>query len=436
MKSSPSRAGAFPALAFMLAGNAFSVEPSPVQATGIINQEFAVDASNWDVAPFNAFTFTQTEKIFPTLLISPGEQPFAPLSYAANQLDLALIMVTDPATGTSISAAALLNDRIRNSGLILIHKGQVIHESYRNGLRRDVRHIGMSASKSFIGMLTQIAMQKDLLDEDDLVAKYVPEVRDKVAWADVTVRHVLDMRDGMKFVEDYEDPNSDVRRQDRAIGWRTRQDGDPEGLRDFVRQNLNEKSYPAGKVFNYASIQTDILGMVIEGASGKSLEEFFEAEFWSRLGAEFPAGMGTDGFGQPIVQGAISLTLPDLARTAMLVLNKGQNHRGEQIVSQAFFEDLLTPNEELSDAFAYYDPGASFAHYRSQFWVNDTWNKQFLMNGVHGQIAFFDYERDFAMVGFGSYPVAVSPLLTASLFTLLEAVLTELDEAASPDNRH
>jgi CubicO group peptidase (beta-lactamase class C family) len=294
-----------------------------------------------------------------------------------------------------------------------------------------VRHIGMSASKSFIGMLTQIAMQKDLLDEDDLVSKYVPEVRDKVAWADVTVRHVLDMRDGMKFVEDYEDPNSDVRRQDRAIGWRARQNGDPKGLRDFVRQNLNEKSYPAGKVFNYASIQTDILGMVIEGASGKSLEDFFEAEFWSRLGAEFPAGMGTDGFGQPIVQGTISLTLPDLARTAMLVLNKGQNYRGEQIVSQAFFEDLLTPNEELSDAFAYYDPEASFAHYRSQFWVNDTWNKQFLMNGVHGQIAFFDYERDFAMVGFGSYPVASSPLLTASLFALLEAVLTGLDDASS-----
>jgi CubicO group peptidase (beta-lactamase class C family) len=85
----------------------------------------------------------------------------------------------------------------------------------------------------------------------------------------------------------------------------------------------------------------------------------------------------------------------------------------------------------LSDAFAFYDSAASFAHYRSQFWVNDTRNRQFLMNGVHGQIAFFDYEREFPMVGFGSYPVAVSRLLTASLFTLLEAVLTELDDESS-----
>ena len=405
---------------------ALAVEPSPVQATGVVDTEMGMDASNWDIAPYNAFTFTQTDKIFPTLLISPGTEPYASLPKAASQIDLKKLTVTDPETGDTVSAEQLL-EQIRNSGLILIHKGKIIHESYRFGLERERRHICMSASKSFIGMLTQIAMQKGLLEEDDLVARYVPEVQDKNAWADVTVRHILDMRDGLKFVEDYEDPDSDVRRQDRAIGWRARREGDPAGLRDFVQQNLNEKAWRAGHVFNYASIQTDILGMVLEGASGMPLEEFFETEFWSRLGAEFPAGMGTDGFGQPIVQGTISMTLPDFARAAMFILDKGRNHRGEQIVSPDFFDDLLIPNQELTDAFAFFDPAATYAHYRSQFWVNDTRNEQFLMNGIHGQIAFFDYQRDFAMVGFGSYPEAVSPLLTDSQFSLIESILTELD---------
>jgi len=415
----------------MLTGNAFSVEPSPVKATGIVSAEFGVNASNWDVAPFNAFTFTRTDKIFPTLLISPGDQRPAPLKYAEKQLELNLLTVIDPATGETVWVDELLNDRIRNDGLILIHKGYIIHESYRNGMQPDDRHIAMSASKSFIGMLTQIAVQKGFLDVDDLAAKYVPEIRGKDAWSDVTVRHVLDMRDGLEFVEDYEDPESDVRRQDRAIGWRYRRDGDPHGLHDFVRKNLNEKAYPAGRVFNYASIQTDILGMVIEGATGKSLESFFEEEFWSKLGAEYPAGMGTDGYGQPIVQGTISMTLPDFARAALLVLDKGKNFQGEQIVSEAFFDDLLTPNDELSSAFSFFDPAASGAHYRSQFWVNDTQGKQFLMNGVHGQRAFFDYRRDFAMISFGSFPVATSALLSDSLFTVLEAVLTELYEESS-----
>ena len=411
----------------MLTGDATGVEPSPVQATGIINAEFGVNASNWDVAPYNAFTFTRTDRIFPTLLISPGDHPPAPLKYAEKQLELNLLTVIDPATGETVWVDELLRDRIRNDGLILIHKGFIIHESYRHGMQPDDRHIAMSASKSFIGMLAQIAVQKGFLDVDELAAKYVPEIRGKDAWNDVTVRHVLDMRDGMLFVEDYEDPESDVRRQDRAIGWRYRREGDPHGLHDFVRQNLNEKAYPAGRVFNYASIQTDILGMVLEGATGKPLESFFEEEFWSKIGAEFPAGMGTDGYGQPIVQGAISMTLPDFARAALLVLNKGKNYQGEQVVNEAFFDDLLKPNAELSRAFAYYDPEASNAHYRSQFWVNDTASKQFLMNGVHGQMAFFDYRRDFAMVTFGSYPAASDPILTASLFTVLEAVLTELN---------
>ena len=86
MIASRSRAVLLVTLLCMLAGNAFSVEPSPVKATGIVSAEFGVNASNWDVAPFNAFTFTRTDKIFPTLLISPGDQPSVPLKYAEKQL--------------------------------------------------------------------------------------------------------------------------------------------------------------------------------------------------------------------------------------------------------------------------------------------------------------------------------------------------------------
>jgi len=105
-----------------LTAPALAVEPSPVQATGVIDQELGVDRSNWDVAPFNAFTFTQTGKIFPTLLISPGTDSISPLIYAEQQLDLATLTVLDPATGNLVSADDLLNERIRNSGLILLHK--------------------------------------------------------------------------------------------------------------------------------------------------------------------------------------------------------------------------------------------------------------------------------------------------------------------------
>jgi len=410
----------------------FAVEPSPTKATGTINAELGFDASNWDNAPASMFSFTLTERIFPTLRISHGNGPVTPLVYALDQIDVRNLIVSDPATGRSMTADALLNRRIQNSGLIVIHKGKIVHESYRNGFSRELRHILQSTSKSHIGMLAQIALQKGLFKEDDLASKYVPELRDKEAWKDITVRHVWDMRDGMKFVENYEDDNSDVRIQDRATGWRPNGKDDPQGMRDFIKKskNLGKRVHPLGKVFNYASVQTDILALIIQEASGKPLAEFFEEEFWSKLGAEHDAGFGTDGHGQPIAQGAISMTLPDFARVALLVLNKGKTHTGEQILDEAFFDDLVTPNKMLKDAFAeqYKALISPTGNYRSQFWVLDAEKKQFMMVGVYGQLAYFDYENDFAMVTFGSYPIAKDALLVRSFGTLIETMLS----AAAP----
>jgi CubicO group peptidase (beta-lactamase class C family) len=415
-------------ISLTILGTAQAVEPSSTKATGVINEEFGADSSNWDTAPFNTFSFTLTERIFPTLIMSRGDGPVVPLRYAPNQIDITKLIVSDPATGRAMTVDQLLNRRIMNSGLIAIHKGRIVHESYRNGLSRELRHLNFSTAKSFVGMLAQIAKQKGYFNEDDLASKYVPELRGKDAWKDVTVRHVWDMRDGTKFVEDYEDDNSDVRVQDRATGWRKHGDSDPKGLRGFIKERVNEKVNPTGEVFNYSSIQTEILGLIIQESSGKPLAELFEEEFWSKLGAEHDAGFGTDGYGQPIGQGAISMTLPDFARAALFVLNKGKNYKGEQIVEEEFFTDLVTPNQMLKDAFPdQYKFMAANGNYRSQFWVIDAEKKQFMMVGVYGQIAYFDYENEFALVGFGSYPIAKDPLLVQSIENLMDALLSALE---------
>jgi CubicO group peptidase (beta-lactamase class C family) len=410
-----------------------AVEPSSTKATGVVSKQFGADASNWDDAPVSMFTFTLTDRIFPTVIMSRGDGEVAPLRYAPKQIEISELIVSDPATGRAMTVDQLLNRRIQNNGLIVLHKGRVVHESYRNGLSRELRHLNFSTAKSFTGMTAQIAKQKGYFKDDDLASKYVPELRGKQAWKDVTVRHVWDMRDGTKFVEDYEDNNSDVRVQDRASGWRPRGEGDPEGLRGFIKANVNEKVNPTGKVFNYSSIQTEILGIIVQEASGKPLAEFMEEEFWSKLGAEHDAGFGTDGFGQPIAQGAISMTLPDFSRAAMLVLNKGKNFKGEQIIDAAFFNDLVTPNQMLKDAFPeQYKFIAPNGNYRSQFWVADAEKKQIMMIGVYGQFAYFDYEKEFAAVGFGSYPIAKDALLVGSLGVMIDAMLAAVD--ADPAN--
>ena len=198
--------------------------------------------------------------------------------------------VTDPITARKMSVEQLLDRRIHNNGLIVIHRGSVIHESYRNTLTAEMRHFNMSTTKSFIGTLAQIALEEGHFTEDELASKYVPQLQGKFTFSDVTIRDVWDMRDGTRFSEDYDDPNSDIRRNDRSVGWRPRLEGDPIGTRAFIASTLNEKVAPTGALFNYSSIQTDILGLIIEGATGVPLAEYFEEKIWSKIGAEREAG--------------------------------------------------------------------------------------------------------------------------------------------------
>lgn len=120
------------------------------------------------------------------------------------------------------------------------------------------------------------------------------------------------------------------------------------------------------------------------------------------------------------------MTLPDFARAAMLVINKGKTHTGEQIINESFFDDLVTPNKMLRNAFPpqYKALISPTGNYRSQFWVLDGEKKQFMMVGVYGQLGYLDYENDFAMVTFGAYPIAKDALLVRSLGALIETMLS------------
>ncbi|MDO6766070.1 serine hydrolase [Agarivorans sp. 1_MG-2023] len=406
---------------------ALAVTPSPVEANGVVSELTGDIRSSWDYPPHNMYTFTKTEHILQSLHISKGDGPIAPLQQAEQQLDMNTLQVEDPALGTIISADELLERRIQSNGFLVLHKGKIVHESYRNQLDKDTRHMNFSTTKSIIGMLAQIAKQQGLLEDSDLASKYVPELVGNPAWKDVTVRDVLDMRDGTKFDENYDDDNSDVRIQDRAINWRPRLDNDPKGVRDFVSQNVDEKVAPTGTQFTYSSVQSEILGMIIEGATGQSLEQFFEDEFWSKIGAEHDAVFNTDGYGQPLAQGGLNLTLRDFARVAQLVMNKGKTQQGEQIIDASFFSDLVTPQKQLNDAFAHYkDFFGDSGQYRSQFWVVKPEAEQFMQVGTHGQIAYYDYQNDLAYVGFSSYPVAKDAVLMGSFFELFDKIKIEL----------
>jgi CubicO group peptidase (beta-lactamase class C family) len=154
----------------------------------------------------------------------------------------------------------------------------------------------------------------------------------------------------------------------------------------------------------------------------------FEVKLYRRIGAEADGYFNTDRFGFPITEGQLSLRLRDFARLAMLVVNEGKNHAGEQILPAGFAKRLTGIDPQAQNAYHAQARDELFprGQYKEQFWVLDPGKRQFTMLGIHGQFAWYDLERKLLLVGFGSYPLQDGQLKMTAQNTLWQTIAGEL----------
>ena len=177
------------------------------------------------------------------------------------------------------------------------------------------------------------------LDVDAELTAYVPALADS-GYAGATVRHLLDMRSGISFSEDYLDPMAEVRLLEQAIGWAPRTVPDlPATMYDYLL--TLQQSSPHGGPFDYRSCETDVLGWICEAAAGLRMPELMSALLWSKLGADRDATIGVDSVGTGMFDGGINACLRDLARFGSLFLNGGTSMTGEQVVSLSWIADTF-----------------------------------------------------------------------------------------------
>ncbi|CAN0606733.1 unnamed protein product, partial [Ectocarpus sp. 12 AP-2014] len=140
-------------------------------------------------------------------------------------------------------------------GILIMHRGQVVYEYYSGCLDREGRHIAMSVTKSYVGLLAEILIADGALDESASVTAYVPELADS-AFGDATVRQVMDMTTGVRFNEDYADPDADIWMY-AAAGDPTPKPTDYPGPRNYYEYLQGVQSEgPHGEAFAYKSINT------------------------------------------------------------------------------------------------------------------------------------------------------------------------------------
>ena len=357
---------------------------------------------NWQSAAHLHWTFQHIADFLPTAVISRATGPVADLPSTPEALsDIPLYDRTNgkrTTVGDVMAATA-------TDGWIVTQHGKVLDEHYYGGMVADTPHLLMSVSKSIVGMVAGALASDGVLDVDAQLTTYVPALADS-GYTGATVRHVLDMRSGVAFSEDYLDPTAEVRLLEQAIGWAPRTVPDlPTTMYDFLL-TLRQKS-PHGGPFEYRSCETDVLGWICEAASGVRMPELMSQLLWSKLGAENDATIGVDSVGTGMFDGGINACLRDLVRFGSLFLNGGTSLTGERVVSPSWIADTFAGGIDSRAAFAASpdDNRMPGGMYRNQCWFPYSGNNVLLCLGIHGQMIYVNRAANLVAAKLSSWPL-------------------------------
>ncbi|MET6990817.1 serine hydrolase domain-containing protein [Sediminicola arcticus] len=265
-------------------------------------------------------------------------------------------------------------DSSYTQGLLFIQNDTIQYESYWRGQQEDTKHISWSMAKSYVSALFGIAIEEGYIKNiDQTVDEYLPEFKGS-GYDNVKIKDILQMSSGVKFNEDYSDPNSDINRYWEGFVFGGSQD-------EFAATLENER--PPGTYNKYVSIDTHVLGMIIVKATGKSLTDYLEEKIWKTIGNEYGAYWLADEYGMEQANGGLNAALRDFAKLGRLYLNKG-NWEGNQIVpanwidkSIIITEEHLMPQSENSA-----DKGFGYGY---QWWIPEGTEGEFMAIGIFNQ---------------------------------------------------
>jgi len=317
-----------------------------------------VTLANWRSSPFNRWAFHHVRELIPSADIANDPRRIRQLPIEKRQLDLdAFLTETD------------------TDGMAVLHRGKLVFEHYANGMTDATPHILMSVSKSMLGLL----VGELGLDTERQVTEIVPELR-----------HLLDMRAGIAWDENYLATSGPIVEYRKATGWNPPGD-EVSDLHSFYA-NLTQSDGPHGGRFHYTSPNSDLLGWVIERATGARYADLMSELVWKPAGAERSGYITVDRLGAPRCAGGMCVTLRDLARVGQWVMEQGKTER---------FEREGDPNAWAAGDMAPYFPGLPM-RYRSKWYVMDGKAPLAFGVGIHGQNLFVDRINDLVIAKLSS----------------------------------
>jgi CubicO group peptidase (beta-lactamase class C family) len=376
--------------------------PAPLQGGLPSEVPVATQILRWRMndGDVNALTFRSMDRLF-TTRATPRSGPVWNLPRADRALDF-----TYSWQGRTHAAGDAL-ERTYTNALLVIRNGRIVSEIYRNGSDAQSRFIGWSMTKSITSVLVGCALGEGRIDSlDTPISTYLPELRGG-GYEGVSIRHVMQMRSGVDYEEryDFANPGRAAGNHINALVKNATRFAD--AARSLPR------IHPPGARFQYKTIDTAVLGWLIERVTRGSVAAYTAQCLWEPLGAEadgFYIMDGPPGTGREFSGAGFNATLRDFGRFGQMMLDGGVAN-GRRVVSADWVRQSTLPSGPED---------SQRGGYGLQWWT--TGNGSYAAIGLQGQYVFVDPATRTVVVKLSYFPPGDNSALDGETLAFLRAV--------------
>lgn len=332
----------------------------------------------WFIALLSISLSTSATEMPYGQLVTNGFRNHAKVAYVKPPRESkALAPTTAPVPDEAKQVLDELFGRNNTKALVVVRDSQILYERYSFGVGKSNTPLGYSMSKS----LTALAVGRAICDGhinsiDDPIKKYVPNLS-RTSWGEASVKDVLRMSSGAYKTEPQFDGHKS-REMQQIIGTAIAEGKMSASFLDLMRAN-DEKSFPAGSVFNYSNFDTVALGLLVQAATGMSFSSYFEKAIWHTIGAESRGAWFVNANEQTSTYNGFSATPHDWTRIGVMVLDEIRN-------KESCFGKFLA--DATSKQISSVGPATSYGY---QIWVGcRALQTDFCFVGFGGQYLIFN----------------------------------------------
>jgi CubicO group peptidase (beta-lactamase class C family) len=305
-------------------------------------------------------------------------------------------------------AAGEFLERTYTNALLIMKDGRIVSEIYRNNTNERTRFIGWSMTKSITSVLIGCALAEKRIDSlDTPITRYLPELSGG-GYDGASIRDVMEMRSGVDYEEryDFENPGVAASNHIAALVRNTARFAD-------VARTLPRLS-PPGERFQYKTIDTAVLGWLVERVTQGSVAAYTARCLWEPLGAEADGYYimdGPPGIGREFSGAGFNATLRDYARFGQMMLDGGAAN-GRRIVSADWVRESTEPNHPEDDRRG---------GYGLQWWTMGD-SDAYAAIGLQGQYIYVDPPSRTVAVKLSYFPPGDNSALDAETRAFMSAV--------------